>query len=113
MSRRCMWAVARTGLTGEQFEMSAGPPDGSDHLIRVGLDFAAAGAVAASFLQWLPPISAILGIIWFLIQIFESRTVRHFLERWRANRKAKRLHRLRIKEAAIRSAIASLDGDAK
>lgn len=55
--------------------------DPSQHPIRIGLDMLAAGAVFGTIVSWLPPISAALGIIWFLIQIWESRTVQAFVDK--------------------------------
>lgn len=83
-------------------------PDGPEH-IRVGLDVVAASAVAATFLQWLPPVSALLGIIWFLIQIWESRTVRHAIANWRQKRRAARLLRLRAQQKVIVAKLEAFD----
>lgn len=79
-----------------------------DHL-RVGVDWAVAAAVGATFLQWLPPLSAILGLIWFAIQIWESRTVRHAIANWRQKRQAMRLRKLRAQQKIIVARLAAAD----
>lgn len=65
------------------------------------MDVAAASAIAATFLQWLPPISAVLGIIWFLIQIWESKTLQTALVGWRERKRINRLKRLRAKAKIV------------
>lgn len=45
------------------------------------LDGAAMTTVVASLMAWLPPIAAGLSIVWTLIRIFETSTVRGWLGR--------------------------------
>lgn len=69
-----------------------------DHATRWAGDLVAAGAIAGTFLQALPPIAAIVGIIWYLIMIWESKTVQD----WRHKHRAKKAHR-RVHRAAGKS----------
>lgn len=43
------------------------------------LDFASIGAVVATLTAWLPPIAALVSIIWGCIRIYETRTVQRLL----------------------------------
>lgn len=79
-----------------------------DHL-RIGVDWAVAAAVGAAFLQWLPPVSAVLGILYFAIQIWESRTVRHAVANWRQKRRTRRLLHLRAQQKIIVAKLAAFD----
>jgi hypothetical protein len=63
-------------------------------------DTISAGAIVASFLGWLPPIAAIAAILWYVIQIYESRT----FQKWvRLQRRRRRQHQAlkRIANAAV------------
>jgi hypothetical protein len=53
--------------------------------IKASGDLAAAGAILGTLVSILPPIAAILGIVWYVLQIYESHTMRE----WRLHRKAK------------------------
>lgn len=60
-------------------------------------DVISAGAIVASFVGWLPLIAAFAGMIWYMIQIWESKTVQAGLARWRVRRKSLRITRLNKK----------------
>lgn len=47
-----------------------------DHPIKHIVDGAALSATFAALMQWLPPIAAALSIIWTVIRIAESETVK-------------------------------------
>lgn len=49
------------------------------------------GAVAATLLGYVPSIAAIVALLWYLIQIWESATAR----RWVADRRLRKLARLK------------------
>jgi hypothetical protein len=49
------------------------------------------GAIAATFMGWVPGVAALVALIWYSIQIFESATV----QRWLANRRARRIAHLK------------------
>lgn len=51
-----------------------------------GIDAAAGAAVVGTWLDYLPSIAAALSIIWFLIRIWESDTVKRMVERLTAGR---------------------------
>ena len=47
------------------------------------VDAASIGIATATVIKLLPAIAAALSIIWFLIRIWETKTVRWWLRRWR------------------------------
>jgi hypothetical protein len=55
-------------------------------LVVNSVGVAMSGVVGASWLGWLPPIVAFLGstfaLIWYAIQIWESRTIRRWRLAW-------------------------------
>jgi hypothetical protein len=63
----------------------------SQNIGRLAIDGVAAGGVVGSFLSLLPPIAAVLSIVWFSIQIYESKT----FQGWLRARRARRIARLR------------------
>jgi hypothetical protein len=44
-------------------------------------DLGSAALVGGAFLNALPSIAAVLGVIWYLLMIWESRTVQRLLNR--------------------------------
>lgn len=52
---------------------------------------ASAGAIVFAILGWLPPLAALVGLIWYCIQIHESKTMQDWLKR----RRLRRINRLR------------------
>lgn len=52
---------------------------------KVAADIVAAGAALQVFVGWLPPVlgslAAILGIVWYVIQIYESTTFKRLVLR--------------------------------
>lgn len=65
-------------------------------------DAISAGAILASFAKLLPPIAALAGAIWYMVQIWESDTVQHWvysrriIARRRKRTRAQR-HRARLR----------------
>lgn len=69
-------------------------------------DIIGAGAIIAAILGYITPIAAVVALVWYLIQIWESRTIQHWRENRRMVRKAKKIARLKAKEKVI---VAQLD----
>lgn len=67
---------------------------------HVSYTFDAAGvfAIVASLLGWLPPVAAVVAIAWYLIQIWESRTI----QSWVLKRHERRIVRLAAKLAELK-----------
>lgn len=58
----------------------------SEHTKHV-VDAVSVGTVLLSLSQWLPPIAALISIIWGCIRIYETRTVQEMLGRKYRGRK--------------------------
>lgn len=61
------------------------------------LDFSAAAVILVSILGYLPPIAAVLAIIWYVLQIWESRTIQTYISK----RHERTIIRLTAKLAAL------------
>lgn len=70
-----------------------------------------AGAIISTVLGWAPAIAAIVALCWYLIQIFESDTVR----RWVSDRRIRKIARLKARvilmEAQMRRPLPGPGGD--
>ncbi len=60
---------------------------------HIPINLALAASIWATFLGWLPPIAALIAVIWYSIQIYESKTAARFRAWW----KARRIVRLRAR----------------
>jgi hypothetical protein len=56
-------------------------------------DIISLGAIAGTLMHFLPPIAAVLAIIWYCLEIYESETVKHYFAR--RHRRLRRAHRKR------------------
>lgn len=72
-------------------------------------DVLAGGAILGSLLQMLPALAAAVGLIFYAIQIWESRTVQHWYQNRRMVRKAKKIARLKAKEKVISAQLDALE----
>lgn len=54
---------------------------------------AAAGAIGATLLGWIPSIAAVVALIWYVIQIYESETFKG----WRDQRRKQKIAKLTAK----------------
>lgn len=68
-----------------------------------------AGAIIGTLAGWVPVIAALVALVWYVIQISESATVR----RWLAARRTRKIERLRAKLARAEhiAKLFPLDGD--
>ena len=73
------------------------------------IDVLAASSIVGTIFGYLPSIAAILSIIWFCIQIYESRTFNHWKNDFLMRRKAKMISRLRAKEKILAAQIAAIE----
>lgn len=62
---------------------------------KVTTDAVAAGSILGSILGYLPAIAAIAAIIWYAVQIWESKTVQSQVRVWRRRKRARRIADLR------------------
>ena len=60
-------------------------------------DATAVGVIAATLLAWLPPAAALFAIAWYIIQMYESKTIQNMLR----TRRLKKLVTIRAKATAL------------
>jgi hypothetical protein len=67
----------------------------SDHnqAMQIAGNLVSAGAILGTFLGYLPAIAALGAIVWYCIQVYESRTVQRWLRLRRHRLRRKRLGR--------------------
>ncbi len=54
-------------------------------------DAISAGAIIGAFVNLLPPLGALAALIWYLVQLYESKTVQGWLQRRRRRKLYRRL----------------------
>lgn len=59
---------------------------GSEHASRFAVDIVSAGVVLATLASWLPPMAALMTVVWTAIRIWETKTVQSLVARWRDRR---------------------------
>lgn len=69
-----------------------------DHPVTKAVDVVAVAATVLAFLNWLPPLAALGALIWYSIQIWESKTMQH----WYRARRQRRQSKKRVIDALIR-----------
>ena len=79
------------------------------HPIAVLADLISAGAILGTIAGDLPYVAAVAGLIWYLIQIWESRTIQHWWRNRQMVRKAKRIAKLKAKEKVIVAQLEALE----
>lgn len=73
------------------------------------VDAIGAGAIIAAIIGYLPIIAAAVALVWYVIQIWESRTIQHWVENRRMVRKAKKVARLKARERVIVAQLEALE----
>lgn len=73
------------------------------------IDTLGAGTIIATVLGYLPAVAAGVALLWYMIQIWESKTIQHWLENRRMVRKAKKIARLKAKEKIISAELEALE----
>lgn len=79
--------------------MSTGNPMGD--YIRHVIDTISVGAVVGVILGLLPAIAALGAAVWYLIQIWESRTCQHWIANRRMKYRARKIARLKAKQKVL------------
>ncbi len=74
-----------------------------------GIDLIGVSAVIGSIIGYLPIIAAVVAMAWYIIQISESPTVRHWLEKRRVVRRAKKITRLKAIEKIVTAQLDALE----
>lgn len=65
---------------------------------NLSIDGLSIAAIAGTFAGWLPPLAALAGILWYAVQIWESKTVQKRVRLWKLKARAKRLARTQADE---------------
>lgn len=55
-------------------------PENQETLKHIG-DAVSAGVVIGALASWLPPVAALLTIVWTIIRIYETQTIQRLLGR--------------------------------
>lgn len=55
-------------------------PENQETLKHIG-DAVSAGVVIGALASWLPPVAALLAIVWTIIRIYETQTIQRLLGR--------------------------------
>ena len=71
-------------------------------------DVVSAGVIVGSFFGYVPIAAAFAGMIWYSIQIWESRTIQHWWRNRQEVKKARKLVKLRAKEKVLVAKIEAL-----
>jgi len=66
-------------------------------------------SVAGAFVGILPPLAALVGIAWYVILIYESRTFQHWNRNRQMKRKARKVAHLRAQEKIILAELDALE----
>ncbi len=72
------------------------------HLVSIG-------AMIAAFVGWLPALLALIPAFYYVILIWESSTVQHYLRNRRMRRKAKRVAKLRAQAKVVQAQLDAED----
>lgn len=73
--------------------------------VKIAGDVVASITLGASVMSWLPTtvsvVGGALGIIWFVVQLWESKTISGVVERWTERRRIRRIRYLEAKQKVI------------
>lgn len=59
-------------------------------VIKAGIDVAGVGAILGAFIGFLPAVATILAVVWYLLQIYESKAIQDFLGKRALRRQAEK-----------------------
>lgn len=76
----------------------------------MAVDGAGALVILGAFAQLLPPIAAILAGMWYLVQIYESKTIQSYMHRSRIRRWSNKLRKIEAERLVV---LAELDAAEK
>lgn len=49
---------------------------------KAAVDIMSLGTILATLAAWLPPLAALMSIVWTLIRIYETKTVQRLIEKY-------------------------------
>lgn len=81
----------------------------SNPVLNYAADGVAAGTLVMTLIGVLPGIAALLAGIWYIVQIYESKTVQAWMERRRIARRARKLADLEAKKLVLLAEIDAIE----
>lgn len=66
-------------------------------------------AIVGTLVGWFPVVAALAAFIWYIIQIYESRTFQHWYANMQMKRRARKLARLQAKERIVLAKIEAIE----
>lgn len=72
----------------------------------ISIDFISAAAILGAFANILPPLAGLAGLVWYGIQIYESKTVQKWIK---VHRFRVRARRLAVAKADVKLAQGAID----
>jgi len=87
----------------------AGARSMSNPTLNYAADGVAAGTIVMAFVGILPGIAALLAAIWYLVQIYESKTVQSWLDRRRIASRARKLAKLEAQKLVVLAEIDAIE----
>ncbi len=64
-----------------------------EHILSWVGNSASAVAIVSTFVGWLPPMAALIALVWYVIQIHESKTI----QAWHRNRRTRKIARMKAR----------------
>lgn len=71
-------------------------------IVNIATNSTAAGIIISSVLSFLPPTAAVVALVWYFIQIWESKTVRGWVSRRRTRKLARMKAAVLLLEAQMK-----------
>ncbi len=66
--------------------------------VNAAADVISAGAIVGTFLGYLPPLAALAAIVWYAIQVWESKTVQAWVRLHKHKKIRRRRHRKHLEK---------------
>lgn len=76
--------------------------------LRHVIDTVSAGAIIGAIIGYLPALAALGAVIWYIIQIYESRTFQHWIANTRMKYRARKLARLKARQKVLQAEVEAL-----
>ena len=51
--------------------------------VKLVIDASSIAVVAGTLIDWLPAVAALASLVWSLIRIYETKTARNWIRKWR------------------------------
>lgn len=77
--------------------------------LNYAADTIAASTIIMAFVGILPGIAALLAAVWYIVQIYESKTVQAWVERRAIERRARRLQKLEAQRLVLAAEIDAIE----